>query len=66
MKTFYLFLLSFYGIHAKFYAGRIKPGKFEYPLLNGWMSSTEAIQKCEKDLACAGFTFKARVPYIIL
>ena len=64
MKKYYLFLLLFYGIQAKFYAGRIKPGKFEYPFLNGWMSTIEAKEKCEKDLACAGFTFKAGVPYL--
>ena len=35
-----------------------KPGKFEYPKLNGWMLVKEAQQKCENDLACGGFTFK--------
>ena len=35
-----------------------KPGKFEYPALNGWMLVREAKEKCENDLACAGFTFK--------
>ena len=45
---------------ANFYAGRIKPGKFEYPLLNGWMLTEEAKSKCENDLACGGFTFKGR------
>ena len=35
-----------------------KPGKFEYPELNGWMLVNEAQEKCENDSACAGFTFK--------
>ena len=35
-----------------------KPGKFEYPALNGWMLVREAEEKCENDFACAGFTFK--------
>ena len=53
-------LLSFYivGTNSKFYAGRVKPGKFEYPKLNGLMSVDEATVKCEDDLACGGFTFK--------
>ena len=51
-----LFLVS--DVFTEFYAGRIKPGKFEYPELNGWMLVEEAKTKCENDLACGGFTFK--------
>ena len=52
-------LLMFFGqVFPEFYAGRIKPGKFEYPKLNGLMLVTDAQEKCENDLACAGFTFK--------
>ena len=29
-------------IFTDFYAGRISPGKFEYPKLNGWMLVEEA------------------------
>ena len=36
----------------------LKPGKFEYPELNGWMLVKEAEEKCINDFACAGFTFK--------
>ena len=43
---------------AEFFAGRIKPGKFEYPKLNGWMNIDEAVKKCESDLSCGAFTFK--------
>ena len=46
------------GIFTDFYAGRISPGKFEYPKLNGWMLVEEARIICENDLACGGFTFK--------
>ena len=51
-----LFWIS--DVFTEFYAGRIKPGKFEYPELNGWMLVEEAKTKCENDLACGGFTFK--------
>ena len=51
-----IFMVS--EIFTDFYAGRIKPGKYEYPKLNGWMLVEEAKQLCEKDLACGGFTFK--------
>ena len=51
-----MFMVS--EIFTDFYAGRIKPGKYEYPKLNGWMLVEEAKEKCEKDLACGGFTFK--------
>ena len=54
-----IFMVS--EIFTDFYAGRIKPGKYEYPKLNGWMLVEEAKEKCENDLACAGFTFKG--PY---
>ena len=45
-------------VSTDFYAGRISPGKFEYPKYNGWMLVEEAKEICEKDLACGGFTFK--------
>ena len=51
-------LLMFGEVFTEFYAGRIKPGKFEYPKLNGLMLIKDAKEKCEMDLACAGFTFK--------
>ena len=54
------FLLALWILRAQaaFFAGRIKPGKFEYPKLNGWMNIEEAAIKCENDLACGAFTFK--------
>ena len=54
----FLWALLTLRAQAVFYAGRIKPGKFEYPKLNGWMSIEEAVEKCESDLACGAFTFK--------
>ena len=42
----------------KFIAGRIPPGGFEHSDLNGMYRPREAAKLCEKDLACAGFTFK--------
>ena len=53
-----IFSLMVSGVLTEFYAGRIKPGKFEYPELNGFMLVKEAVVKCENDLACGGFTFK--------
>ena len=57
MKIFWLLILVC-QVFTEFYAGRIKPGKFEYPRLNGWMIVEEAMTICENDLACGGFTFK--------
>lgn len=56
--TFLLVLFLFVNVNSTFYAGRVKPGKFEYPKLNGMMLVGEAVRKCEADLACGGFTFK--------
>ena len=61
MRSCWLLLLFTSEVFTNFYAGRIKPGKFEYPKLNGLMSVKDAKEKCENDLACAGFTFKG--PY---
>ena len=60
LKLILITVLFNYEVKANFYAGRIKPGKFEYPLLNGWMLTEEAKLKCENDLACGGFTFKGK------
>ena len=57
MRLFWL-LLMFCEVFSDFYAGRIKPGKFEYPKINGLMSVNDAQRECENDLSCAGFTFK--------
>ena len=51
-------LLMFSEVLTDFYAGRIRPGKFEYPTINGLMFVNDAKRKCDNDLACAGFTFK--------
>ena len=44
-----------------FLFGRIPPGYFEYPVLNGYFSPKEAAKVCEADTACGGFTFKGVV-----
>ena len=44
-----------------FLIGRIPPGYFEYPVLNGYFSPKEAAKVCEADTACGGFTFKGVV-----
>ena len=44
-----------------FLYGRIPPGSFEYPVLNGYYSPKEAAKVCEADTACGGFTFKGVV-----
>ena len=51
-------LLLLPKLSAKFHSGRIKPGKFEYPKLNGRMPIWQAVKKCQEDIACGGFTFK--------
>ena len=58
MLLIFLWALLTLRVQAVFFAGRIKPGKFEYPKLNGWMNIDEAVEKCESDLACGAFTFK--------
>ena len=58
MDQFLMVILLFQIIEGAFYANRIKPGRFEYPKLNGWMLLDEAKKKCDEDLACGGFTFK--------
>ena len=50
--------ILFSNVRSTFHFGRVKPGKFEYPKLNGWMSVEQAVHKCENDFACGGFTFK--------
>ena len=50
--------MSLLLLEAAFYYGRIKPGKFEYPNLNGRMLISKAVDRCQDDLACGGFTFK--------
>ena len=59
-KVSFLAITSFLCsiVEGNFSAGRIKPGRFEYPKLNGWMSIDEAKIVCEADSACGGFTFK--------
>ena len=58
LYTLLLLSLMVSGILTKFQTGRLKPGQFEYPKLNGWMVVNEAVERCETDLACGGFTFK--------
>ena len=60
MKNIRIVLASiiFTNVRTIFHFGRVKPGLFEYSKLNGWMSVKQAVFKCEKDLACGGFTFK--------
>ena len=53
-----ILVLIIFGIKAKFNADRLKPGSFEYSKLNGWMYVNEAVELCEADEACGGFTFK--------
>ena len=57
---FDLFILFVHIIvtNGRFYAGRIKPNRFEYPKHNGWMLPRDAKSICESDLSCGGFTFK--------
>lgn len=41
-----------------FYPGKVHFGQFEYAKLNGWMTPMKAIDICEANLACGGFTFR--------
>ena len=40
-----------------FSSGMIGAGMFEYSSSNGWMKPAEAVELCEADLQCGGFTF---------
>jgi hypothetical protein len=51
-------LCALQEVKCGFYGSRVKPGKFEYPKHNGWMLPQEAVQICEDDLSCGGFTFR--------
>ena len=42
------------------YVGRIPEGQYEYSDLNGWMTTGEAIDLCENDAKCGGFTYKVK------
>ena len=53
-----LIFLLISNVRNVFYVGRVKPGAFEYPKLNGWMLVSKAVDKCETDPSCGGFTFK--------
>ena len=44
-----------------FLVGRIPPGQFEYPELNGFYTPKEAQKVCDEDLQCAGFSFKGKI-----
>ena len=65
---FFVFCLIDFGLIKKvpkknekkqnFLFGRIPPGYFEYPDLNGFYSPKAAAKVCESDTACGGFTFK--------
>ena len=50
--------MIFTNVRSTFHYGRVKPGAFEYPILNGWMLVEQAVYKCENNCACGGFTFK--------
>ena len=50
--------MDFFSLIHKLLLVFLQPGKFEYPELNGWMLVNVAEKMCEKDFACAGFTFK--------
>ena len=45
-------------LKPKFIIGRIPPGSFEYNQLNGFYTPKKAVQVCESDPACGGFTYK--------
>ena len=42
---------------SAFYPGRIGYGIYEYPEMTSTSKVREAVQRCEVDLQCAGFTF---------
>ena len=46
------------SIHQKWNVGRVPPSSFEYAKINGHFTPTEAMNICEDDLQCGGFTFK--------
>ena len=42
----------------KWFIGRVPPSSFEYPEINDFYTPKRAKDICEKNLQCAGFTFK--------
>lgn len=46
------------SVQSGFFVGRISEGQFEYTDLNGWMTPRKAIDLCENDEKCGGFTYK--------
>ena len=42
----------------EWFIGRVPPTRFEYSKLNGFYTPKKALELCEKDLQCGGFTFK--------
>ena len=57
--------LSIENAQNGFFVGRVSEGQFEYPDLNGWMTPRKAIQDCEEDKKCGGFTYKVTIiPYL--
>ena len=57
----FLNLLFVKIVQNGFSPGLIPPGVFEYSDINGWMKPSEALQLCENDLQCGGFTFHGTI-----
>jgi hypothetical protein len=54
------------SVQSGFFVGRISEGQFEYTDLNGWMTPRKAIDLCENDEKCGGFTYKVVIiEYIV-
>ena len=57
--------LLFKLISGGFYIGRLSEGQFEYPALNGWMTTASAKKLCDDDNMCGGFTFKVCCHFLL-
>ena len=59
-----LFLLK--SVQSGFSSGMVNPGMFEYSHINGRMKPAEAVELCENDLQCGGFTFHGTLTHQII
>ena len=49
------------GVQPGFNVGKTMALHLEYSVPNGWMSRDEAVQTCEDDLQCGGFTYQGAI-----
>ena len=58
MLPVFLLLFLLHPSSGSYLVGRLREGQFEYSRLNGWMTPGRARNRCDRDPACGGFTYK--------